>query len=82
MSVSSPPGPDGPVLSTSRPFGLEIRSHTSLTSEGLSKVQSAGLKGAEDVFAHHNGGIPSGKALAPLVPRWHYGKQKKHVKTG
>ncbi|KAJ7940116.1 hypothetical protein B0H13DRAFT_2300190 [Mycena leptocephala] len=35
MSASSPPGPDGPVLSPWRPFGLEIRSHTSLTPEVL-----------------------------------------------
>ncbi|KAJ7802138.1 hypothetical protein B0H14DRAFT_2614572 [Mycena olivaceomarginata] len=81
MSASSPPRPDGPVISTSRrPFGLAIRSRTSLTpgvlppkeatastktgpatglsaatdihnQKGLSNVQSAGLKGAEDVFA-------------------------------
>ncbi|KAJ7906676.1 hypothetical protein B0H13DRAFT_2505427 [Mycena leptocephala] len=35
------------------------------SQKGLSKVQSAGLKGAEDVFAHRNGGIPLGKALTP-----------------
>ncbi|KAJ7857813.1 hypothetical protein B0H14DRAFT_2578175 [Mycena olivaceomarginata] len=44
MSVSSPPGPDGPVLSTSCPFGLEIRSHTSLTSELLPPKEATATK--------------------------------------
>ncbi|KAJ7847215.1 hypothetical protein B0H14DRAFT_2583672 [Mycena olivaceomarginata] len=37
----------------------------STAKRGLSKVQSAGLEGPEDVFAHHNGEILSGKAFNP-----------------